>query len=374
MLAAERILLYSVSFALGALMIREIGRPASVQAVPAVRGKSAPDGSGEMQGTPWTLKDKSGKPRLSLALDADDSPRLILYDAEGAVGVELSLTAAGGSQLQLSRGAANLLASIDALGTATCRLASGDARQQMIVEPSGAAEWRLTGKQTDPEAVLRLDPVGSVSWEFLQTGRSGKLSAALDRSGQAAVQLIGDRKTFAQLYLSATGEVEVGVGGGQHGVEALMRTDQVGAAEVALSSPEHQGGPRMSMLPSGEMGVRILGMQGKSGPVMQMFKDGSAEITIVDTASQRGPVMYRGKDGVSLVGIRGENGKHGPRLYQGPKLDSLIAIPGLSGSQAGFFADPSSPAFLAVTGTDGKPVHLVPPNAAVKPEPKKDAP
>lgn len=373
MLAAERILLYSLSLAMGALLVREIGQPGTVQAVPAPGEKSALVAQ-VGAASPWTLTDQAGRPRLSLALDAEGTPKLVMYDAQGQSGVELSLSGNGGSQLQMSRGDAHLLLSIDALGAAVCRLASGEARQQMTVQSNGAAEWRMSGKGTDPEAVLRLDPAGSVSWEFVQTGRSGKLSAALDRTGQGALQLISDRKTFAQMFLSATGEVEMGVGGGQHGIEALMRTDQAGSAELALSSPNHAGGPRMSMLPSGEMGVRILGTEGQSGPVMQMFKDGNAEITIVDNKSQRGPVMFRGKDGVSLVGIRGENGKHGPRLYQGAKLDSLIAIPGTGGSQAGFFADPNIPAFLIVTGADGKPVHLMPPNSVVKPEPKKEDP
>jgi hypothetical protein len=216
--------------------------------------------------------------------------------------------------------------------------------------------------------VIRLDPVGSISWEFLQVGRSGKLSAALDKTGQAAVQLIGEKRTFAQMYLASSGEVEIGVGGGQHGIEALLRTDQTGAAEVTLTSPEHAGGPRLSMLPNGEMGVRILGKEGQTGPVMQLLKDGSAEITIVDARSQRGPVMFRNKDGTSLIGIRGEKGKPGPRLFQGADQKALIALPGLGLSHVGLYADPKNPTFLVVTGVDGKPVALWPSDAVVPPE------
>jgi hypothetical protein len=128
------------------------------------------------------------------------------------------------------------------------------------------------------------------------------------------------------------------------------------------------------MLPSGEMGVRVLGTEGEAGPVMQMFRDGSAEITITDAKSQRGPVMFRGTDGTSVVGIRGEKGLLSPRLYQGAKLESLIALSGIANSQIKLYADPNTPAFLVVTGADGKPVHRAPADAALPAETKNDRP
>jgi hypothetical protein len=368
MLAAERVLLYALSVALGALLAREISRPpaplaASLTQRPDRNRRATVDASNV------TLSDGEGTPRLVLSLNSDGSPRLVLNDAKGQSGIELSLTNDGTSQLQMSRGDGILRLGIDALGAITCRLSSGETRQQMTVDASGAAEWRMSGKATDPEGVIRLDPVGNISWEFLQVGRSGKMSAALDKTGQAALQLIGDKKTFAQMFLAATGEVEIGVGGGPHGIEALLRTDQSGAAEVTLTSPEHSGGPRLSMLPNGEMGVRVLGQEGQTGPVMQLLKDGSAEITIVDARSQRGPVMFRGKDGTSLIGIRGEKGRPGPRLYQGPNQKSLIALPGLGQSQVGMYADDKSPSFLVVTGIDGRAVALWPADAHLPAEP-----
>ena len=223
-----------------------------------------------------------------------------MNDADGRTGLELSLSNDGNSLLQMSRGNGLFRMGIDALGAVSCRLSSGEMRQQLQVQASVAAEWRLSGKSSDPEAVIRLDPAGSISWEFVQVGRNGKMSAALDKTGQAAFQMVGEKKTFWQMYLASSGEVEIGVGGGPHGIEALLRTDQVGAAEVALSSPDHAGGPRLSMLPTGEMGVRVLGKEGQAGPVMQLLKIGTAEITIVETRSQRGPVMFRGKDGAIL--------------------------------------------------------------------------
>ncbi len=364
MLAGERVLLYSLSLALGALLVRELIRPETTPGpAPAAAAGS---------GNPWQLTDANGKLRLSATLEAEGAPKLVLYDAQGRPGMELKLGIDGQAQLNLTRETSQLQLGVDELGAVACRLHAGDARQQMVVQPSGAAEWRLTGKGTDPEAIVRLDPAGIVSWEFIQVGRAGKISAALDRTGQGALQLISERKTFAQMFLAANGEVEMGVGGGPHGIEALMRTDQVGAAEVALSSPHHSGGPRLSMLPSGEMGMRVLGTEGQTGPVMQMFKDGSAEITIVDTKSQRGPVMYRGTDGASLVGIRGDKGSPGPRLYQGPKLESLISIPGVSGSQIGLYGDPATSAFLVIAGSDGKPTHVFPPEAAARFAPKTE--
>jgi hypothetical protein len=250
-------------------------------------------------------------------------------------------------------------------------MASGDMRQLLAVSQSGTAEWRMSGKATDPEAVLRLDANGRLAWELMQVGRTAKVSAAMDRTGQAAVQLLGEHDTFAQMFLAATGEAEIGVGGGSSRIEAMMRTDSQGAAEMALTSPEHAGGPRMSMLPSGEMGVRVLGREGQAGPVMQLLKDGSAEVTIVDSTSQRGPVLFRGRDGTSLIGIRADKGQPGPRLYLGADRKSLIALPGLAMSQVGMYADGSGPAYLVVTGEDGKPVALWPADAANRAERQK---
>ena len=364
MLAAERVLLYSLAVALGALLFRELSRPEAAGDAPVVQRETQLEHKPEVASrSEIHLSDAEGKPRLSLSLNRDGSPRLVMLDVQGQAGVELTLANDGTSLLQMSRGNGLLRMGIDALGVVSCRMSAGDVRQQFQVQASGASEWRLAGKSTDPEALIRLDPSGQVSWEFSQVGRSGKVSAALDKTGQAALQLIGDKKTFAQMFLASTGEVEIGVGGGPHGIEALLRTDQEGAAEVALSSPEHAGGPRLSMLPSGEMGVRVLGSEGQAGPVMQLLKDGSAEITIVESRSQRGPVMFRGKDGASLIGIRGDQGKPGPRLYQGADLKSLIALPGMALSQVGLFGEPSKSAILVVAGADGKPLHLWPQDA-----------
>ncbi len=369
MLAAERVLLYSLSLALGAFLVREISRPNDspelAKAVPMVSPRVQVQGEGDAVRAAdiMNLTDAEGTPRLVISLNKDGSPRLVMNDAHGRNGLELSLSNDGTSLVQLSRGDGLLRMGIDALGTVSCRLSRGETRQQFSVEPSGVSEWRLSGKSTDPEAVIRLDPAGRVSWEFQQVGRNGKLSAALDKTGQGALQLIGEKKTFAQMFLASNGEVEIGVGGGPHGIEALLRTDQVGAAEVALSSPEHSGGPRLSMFPSGEMGVRVLGAEGQAGPVMQLLKDGSAEITIVESRSQRGPVMFRGKDGACLIGIRGEKGKPGPRMYQGADMKSLISLPGIALSQVGLHSEPMKQALLVITGADGKPIHLWPQDA-----------
>lgn len=386
MLFAERVLLYSLAIALAALLVRELSKPAAPAAVPVVipapqTGEQPPtttptiadDPPSAAPMTPGVLVDASGATRLAMTLDREGNPRLTLNDSFGRAAIELSVSANETPTLTLSRGSQQLRMAINQFGNVNCRMASGEARQSWTVEPSGAAEWRLGGKVADPEAVIRLDSDGEISWEFVQVGREAKVSATLDRHGQSAIQLIGEKKNFAQMSLATSGEAEMGVGGGPRGIEALIRTDQAGSAEVAVTAPDHSGGPRLSMLPSGEMGVRIIGADGQSGPVMQMFKDTSAEITIVDSKSQRGPVMFRDKDGASLVGIRGDQGKHGPRMFQGADLKSLIELPGTGKSQAGWYSDAETAAFLGITGADGKPIFVAPQGAKMPAEIKQAA-
>src|SRR6185436_7135915 len=97
MLAGERVLLYSLSLALGALRVRELSQPATMQ-IPA-----SPAASGQV--APWHLIDPDGKARFSASLDSAGAPRLVMYDAQGRPGVELKLSGDGNAQLNLSRDA-----------------------------------------------------------------------------------------------------------------------------------------------------------------------------------------------------------------------------------------------------------------------------
>ena len=189
MLPAERVLLYALALSLGALLTRELTRPEAVHGSVA----SPPDRSAASSAAISTiatdgrpseivLTDAVGTPRLELSLGADGSPRLVMNDLDGRGGVELSLSNDGVPLLQLSRGEESFRCNINALGTISCQLTAGETRQQMTVQTSGSAEWRISGKATDPEAVLRLDPAGTVSWEFLQVGRSGRVTAAMERA------------------------------------------------------------------------------------------------------------------------------------------------------------------------------------------------
>jgi hypothetical protein len=257
-----------------------------------------------------------------------------LTDERGNSRVEIQVDETGTARLVLKNRVGKIIVSLGA--------GPGDTGEILLRDGKRSAGLRI---QDNGDLTLVLD-------NNLKTG----LFATASKNGSVEVTLQGIQGAHTRLMVSNSGETEVSVGSGPDGIEALLRTDREGAAEVALRNDKAKSETSMSILPNGDMSVRIIGGPGKPKAVMQLFQDGLAEIAIQGDDSKSGPQMVRLANGVSAVSTRLPDGTPGASMVSSPTGVSVVNVTSKDGrSQASLRID-----------ADGKPGVLV-----TEPEPEE---
>ncbi|MCA9116955.1 MAG: hypothetical protein KDA79_17880 [Planctomycetaceae bacterium] len=312
----ERVLLYAVAIVLGGLLVFDGDH---------LRGNADTDASRQQER-------HSGR-------EVIEESSAILADASGLSRIESRLTKDGTAELVLN----------DRFGEPVIRLAAG-------AEDSG--EIRIA--RGSRSASLLLQPDGGLSLSLNGPAETGVVVAATAR-GDVSLHLKSIDGGKGQIFVSRNGETEMSITSRSNGMEALMRTDAAGGAELAIQDPTRKRRTSLAMLPEGETGLSIRGGGRDSQLSLKLFEDGLGEIAIRGPEGEGGPHMLRLPDGTAAVSARRSDGTPGASLVCTPTGDSALSMADREGVPR---------AMLRLT-EDGRP-ELAVPDPAVQDRPSPD--
>lgn len=201
--------------------------------------------------------------------------------------------------------------------------AAGRSRIRLKVEDDGQARFEILDSAGQP--VVSISAAEGGNAEISVRNKKAHAGLRVQPSGELTLTLEKNGGASAHMGISETGDALVGVVSKKGGIEAVLRSDVSGAAEVAVHKVGTDGGPSMSMHPGGQMGVSVKGADGITGPVMQVFEDGLAEIAIPGSDGESGPSMLLMPEGVSVISLRRPGGKLGASMIIAPDGSAIVA-------------------------------------------------
>ena len=177
--------------------------PQSRTTEPAV--ESAPSGVEPNAGavSPWThrgsllVTDKTGRPRIELLVDAQGDARILMRNEAG---------------------------------DATVSLIAGSGDRAEVVLQHGARS-----------AGVKVESGGGMEIHMSPRGESG-VFASVTPAGDVEFALQGRQQNRVRLAVAQGGEAEVSVGGRHSGIEAWLRAEAEGGADIAVHNADTGGG------------------------------------------------------------------------------------------------------------------------------------
>jgi len=339
---AERVLLYACAFVLGGLLLFDRLGNAESQVGAANRPRDdrsrvpvweASNGFAELQdpkqvheternelpgsASAFVLRDEKGRPRIEFVVDQAGTAKIVLMSEWGEPVVSLTADALGGGRV--------------------------------VVENHGNRAETVVTEQGDMRFTLKSG-----------NDNHAAMVLSVQEDGEMSLQMTSAQSVEAHVGVSKAGTAEIGVANNNSGLEAFLRTDDKGAAEVSVEDAKKQRLGSMALLANGDSGIRLRGGDGKLHAAMQLFADGLAEIGIHTTGTQSGPHMLRLPNGVSIVASRLPNGRPGASLVALPEGASVVEVRSQDGKHhAALRMDADSRADL-----------LLPKSESAKPKPK----
>lgn len=195
----------------------------------------------------------------------------------------------------------------------------GNLRFKLGLEAEGTP--RMTIYSSKGKAQLVLDETGMVI-----EAESGKARIGVKEEGALAVELLDQAIPRVSMMLHPNGIAEVVAQGRTSEKAIVLRSEPTGLAMISMQDPNSNNEASLVLGDEGTTGLRLVDPKGKLHCVMQIYPDGIAELGVRDPKNGTGASLVRLPDGTSSIETRLPGGVFGASLLSSPKGESMVVV------------------------------------------------